>query len=118
MGKNIFSEVQRAWAVYGKGSELFLRDGDRVCYRQETSCSGMQQTCFSSLDLGNIEASAVCSTLDGDVLQGGHFTLPAEAADHWYDDSYEMISYENHRIFVEPEKLLMSQPKHLQNIEL
>ncbi|MFT6419582.1 MAG: phosphoglycerol transferase MdoB-like AlkP superfamily enzyme [Porticoccus sp.] len=118
VGKNIFSEVQRAWAVYVKGSELFLRDGNSVCYRQNTSCSGVQQTCFSSLDLGDAGVSAVCSELNGDVLQGGRFAMPTETADHWYADSYEMISYENHRIFVEPKKLLMSQPKHLQNIEL
>lgn len=120
VGRNILSRVEAPWAVYGKSGELFLRYGDNVCYNPTVECGGAQQSCFSSLSVKDVAKDIACDTHDGDLLQGGK-TVPKKVNEklfNLYQASYEMVAFDNQRVFSEPGKLISVQPKHEFNLEL
>lgn len=117
-GKNILENVADPWSIMTKSGEQFVRYKDKFCYIESLGCSGVQQQCFSTTDpSADSEPDSEpqrerCISVVGDLLRGGRVGDKIERTSD-VTKSYDLVTYDNKRIFLNPTRLVAATHRQL-----
>lgn len=102
IGKNIFQEVERPWALMMKSGQVAVRVEDTICRIADRSCSGLHQECvarqFGELFTKRFTDMQVCYELEGDLLEGGSYEKVNEP-EPWLEHGFNLINLHNKEVF-------------------
>ncbi|WP_096085319.1 LTA synthase family protein [Agaribacterium haliotis] len=120
IGKSIFDRVKEPWAVLMKGGGVSFRGQGRACIREAVNCSGAYQSCWaqtSASDSKNLTGSASCYEVEGDLLTGKALKK-SEEDPGILGLAYDMIYFENQKVFADDKVHYLTKPSHTTMREL